>query len=165
MRNQSKMQMVTWRATGHPAFTSDKQGTDEQGKTELLSHWSVEGWDEQMVTRRAAGDPAITSAACLKEKEKTINKRKNEKNKWSPEEQLVTQQSPQPHVPNKVTTRWEGPQSLSYHLQSLGTEKRWASVCTMCIAHWRLIKFWQQSVIWRFATSVWWTPLAAFKPS
>ena len=66
---------------------------------------------------------------------------------------------------NKVTTRWEGPQSLSYHKPSLGTEKRWASVCTMCIAHWCLIKFWQQSVIWRFATSVCWTPLAAFKPS
>ena len=32
---------------------------------------------------------------------------------------------------NKVTTRWEGPQSLSYHKQSLGTEKRWASVCTL----------------------------------
>ena len=32
---------------------------------------------------------------------------------------------------NKVTTRWEGPQSLSYHKQSLGNEKRWASVCTM----------------------------------
>ena len=32
---------------------------------------------------------------------------------------------------NKVTTRREGPQSLSYHKQSLGTEKRWASVCTL----------------------------------
>ena len=32
---------------------------------------------------------------------------------------------------NKVTTRWEGPQSLSYHKQSLGTEKRWASVGTL----------------------------------
>ena len=32
---------------------------------------------------------------------------------------------------NKVTTRWEGPQRLSYHKQSLGTEKRWASVCTL----------------------------------
>ena len=32
---------------------------------------------------------------------------------------------------NKVTTRWEGPQSLSYHKQSLGIEKRWASVCTL----------------------------------
>ena len=32
---------------------------------------------------------------------------------------------------NKVTTRWEGPQSLSYHKQSLGNKKRWASVCTL----------------------------------
>ena len=32
---------------------------------------------------------------------------------------------------NKVTTRWEGPQSLSYHKQSLGIEKRWASVSTL----------------------------------
>ena len=35
------------------------------------------------------------------------------------------------HVWNKVTTRWEGPQSLSYHKQSLGTGKRWAYVCTL----------------------------------
>ena len=35
------------------------------------------------------------------------------------------------HWLNKVTTRWEGPQSLSYHKQSLGNEKRWASVCTL----------------------------------
>ena len=32
---------------------------------------------------------------------------------------------------NKVTTRWEAPQSLSYHKQSLGNEKRWASLCTL----------------------------------
>ena len=36
-----------------------------------------------------------------------------------------------PAFVNKVTTRWEGPQNLSYHKHSLGTEKRWASVCTL----------------------------------
>ena len=56
---------------------------------------------------------------------------------------------------NKVTTRWEGPKNLSYYKQSLGNEKRWASVT---------IKK-RDQLAPRFGTSVCWTPITAFKPS
>ena len=53
--------------------------------------------------------------------------------KAGPPPEKIKENSPfaQNRTENKVTTRWEGPQSLSYHKQWLGTEKRWPSVCTL----------------------------------
>ena len=71
---------------------------------------------------------------------------------------------------NKVTTRWEGPQSLSYH-------KQWLSKMGYCIfklvqanSHTQqeyelIVLFRNWDTISRFGTSMCWTPITALTPS
>ena len=70
---------------------------------------------------------------------------------------------------NKVITRWEGPQSLSYRKQSLSNEQRWATVCRFMFDK---SNFNKQSVICtqeelapRFGTAVCMTHIPALTPA